>query len=953
MRNVLARRLGVKAGRAGFPNHVVLDRHDIRTQNRSVLDTVVGREAELSAVGRLLERVGDGPGMLVLAGEAGIGKTTVWRYGVRRAHDRGFTTLVCRPAAAEVRLSYAGLADLLSEVHPNAFARLPQPQRRALDAALLRAGDVDPAPDPRAVAAGVLSLLRELAETMPVLLAIDDGQWLDEPTRRVLEFAVRRCRGPVATLVTLRDDDPAALAELRPGEPDRLETVSVGPLSLAALHHVLTQQTGRIWSRPALARIAQACGGNPFFALELARSSADHPLEPSVLPETLRELVRERLDHSSPLVREALLVASALAAPRVDLVGRVLGGDAGSLLGEAEDQGVVMLAGNGAVRFSHPLLATGVYTEATPSARRELHRRLSGVVDDVEERARHLALATLGPDAETIAALDAAADAARRRGAPATGAELRELAIRLGADSPPRRVEAAHDHFHAGDPTRARHLLDSALADLDAGPVKADALTLLGQIHCLVEDYATAATLLERALVEAGSDVSLRVNTALELGFALVNGGRVAEALPLAETAAKEAEQLTDRGLLAEALGAVAIVRFLAGQGVDEATLARALELEDVDRPSHATRWPALNATMATLWSHRLDEARSGLAGLRQRCLDRGLESDLWFVCYHEADAALRCGDSPTAERLVTDMLERAALTGAELPMAFALSARAQLKAWIGDVDAARSSAASALATLTEAGMVSGSLYTLGTLGLAELSVGDYEKAAEWLVPAARQLTAMGLKEPAVLPFLPDAVQALVALNQLDEAEPLVALLEDSGSRPGRTWADAVGARCRGLLLSARRRSDDAKAAFDRALAAHDRLLELRYDRARTLLVVGEFQRRQNQRRVAHTSLAEAARLFAELGAAQWERAARATLDRVGLHAGAGDELTAAEQRVAELAASGKTVREMAAALLISPKTVEAHLTHIYRKLGIRSRAELGRITADRKSGRT
>ncbi|MPZ00474.1 MAG: AAA family ATPase [Actinophytocola sp.] len=917
-----------------------------------MLDAVVGREAELSAVGRLLERVADGPAMLVLAGEAGIGKTTVWRYGVRRAQDRGFTTLVCRPVAAEVRLSYAGLADLLAEVHASAFVRLPQPQRRALDAALLRTGDVDPAPDPRAVAAGMLSLLRELAGAMPVLLAIDDVQWLDEPTRRVLEFAVRRCRGPVATLVTLRDD-PAALAELRPSEPDRLETVPVGPLSLAALHHVLTQHTGQIWSRPALVRIAQACGGNPFFALELARSSEDHPLGPLVLPDTLRELVRDRLDHSSPSVREALLVASALAAPRVDLVGRALGGDAGSLLGEAEDQGIVMLAGNGVVRFSHPLLATGAYTDATPSARRELHRRLSGVVDDVEERARHLALAALGPDPETIAALDAAADAARRRGAPATGAELRELAIGLGADSPPRRVQAAHDHVHAGDPTRARHLLESAIADLDAGPVRADALALLGQIHYLVEDYATAATLLERALAEAGTDVALRVFTALELGFALVNGGRVAEALPLAETAAKEAEQLADRGLLAEALGAVAIVRFLAGQGVDEVTFARALELEDVDRPSHATRWPALNATMATLWSHRLAEARSGLAGLRRRCLDHGLESDLWFVCYHEADAALRCGDIPTAKRLVTDMAERAALTGAELPRAFALAARAQLQAWIGEVDEARSSAASALATVTEAGMVSGSLFTLGTLGLAELSVGDYEKTAEWLAPAAGQMAAMGLNEPAVVPFLPDAVQALVALNRLDEAEPLVALLEDSGSRRGHAWAEAVGARCRGLVLSAQRRPGDATAAFDRALAAHDRLPELRYDRARTLLVVGECQRRQNQRRAAHTSLAEAARLFAELGAAQWEHAARATLDRIGLHAGAGDELTATEQRVADLAASGMTVRAMAAALLISPKTVEAHLTRIYRKLGIRSRAELGRITADRESGRT
>jgi len=917
-----------------------------------VLDAVVGRDAELAAVGRLLERVDSGPAMLALTGEAGIGKTTVWHHGVRRARDRGFTPLICRPAAAEVRLSYAGLADLLSDMPPGAFTRLPPPQRRALDAALLRGRDDDPAPDERAVAAGLLSLLRGLARTMPVLLAIDDVQWLDEPTRRVVEFAVRRCSGQVATLVTLRGDDTAALTGLRPGEPDRLETVSVGPLSLAALHHVLSQHTGRIWRRPALVRIAQACGGNPFYALELARSSGEHNHGPTVLPDTLRELVRERLAHSSPPVREALLVASALAAPRVDLVERAVGGDAGSLLGEAEDQGVVTLSGNGEVRFSHPLLANGVYSDATPSARRALHRRLSGVVDDVEERARHLALATLGPDDETIAALDDAADLARRRGAPAASAELRDLALSLGANGPLRRIKAAHDHVNAGDPSRARQLLESAIADLDAGPVRADALALLGQIHYLVEDYASAATVLKQALGEAGSDLALRVFLALELGFAFVNGGRVAEALPLAKTALAEAEELDDKGLLAEAIGALAIVRFLDGQGVDEAAFTRALELEDIDRPSHATRWPALNAAMVTLWSHQLEEARAGLAKLRERCLDRGMESDLWFVCYHEASVELRLGDVVAAERLVADMAERATLTGADLPQAFALSARAQVQAWVGEVEAARTSGQTALATITEAGMVSGALFTLSTLGLAELSAGNFERTAELLVPAAAQMAAMGLKEPAVTPFLPDAVQALVALNRPDEAEPFVALLEDSGRRPGRGWAAAVGARCRALLLVARRQTEDAAGAFGRALAAHERVPQLRYDRGRTLLALGEFQRRRNQRRAAHESLTEAARLFAEVGAAQWERNARTELDRIGMQAGAGDELTATEQHVAELAASGMTVREMAVALLVSPKTVEAHLTRIYRKLGIRSRAELGRITADRKAGR-
>jgi DNA-binding CsgD family transcriptional regulator len=205
---------------------------------------------------------------------------------------------------------------------------------------------------------------------------------------------------------------------------------------------------------------------------------------------------------------------------------------------------------------------------------------------------------------------------------------------------------------------------------------------------------------------------------------------------------------------------------------------------------------------------------------------------------------------------------------------------------------------------------------------------------------------ASGGADPTVLPLLPDAIQALVALGRLDDAERLAALLE--GRRPGHTWAQAVGARCRGLLLAARGACDEARAALQRSGAIHDRLPRMRYDRARTLLVLGLVQRRCNQRLAARASLQEADRLFAEVGATRWADNARAELERLGLRQGSGDELTPAEEQVAELASSGMTVREVAAALIISPKTVEAHLTRIYRKLGIRSRAELGRLMAGR-----
>jgi DNA-binding CsgD family transcriptional regulator len=471
---------------------------------------------------------------------------------------------------------------------------------------------------------------------------------------------------------------------------------------------------------------------------------------------------------------------------------------------------------------------------------------------------------------------------------------------------------------------------------------------LLGTIRYQVEDYGRAIELLEQAFAEAGSDAALRASVAMELGFALVNGSRVTDAIPYAQTAVEDAERFGDTGLLAEALGCWVIVRVISGQGVHQAELDRALALEDPERPSHAVRWPSLNAALIALWTHRLDEARVRLAALRQRCLDRGEESDLWFVSYHATDAALSSGDVDAAEQLVDDMEERADIVGTDQARAVRLASRARLQAWSGHIDDARANAGEAITLLMTAGKGSATLLVASTLGMIELSVGDHEATARWLGPAAAAMVSMGLAEPAFAPFLPDAVEALIALDRVDEAEPIVDGLEASGRHADRAWAEAVGARGRGLLLAARGDLDGAVAAFDRALVAHQRL-SLRYERGRTLLALGRVQRRRNERRAAQTSLMEAAGLFGDVGTAQWAANAQTELDRLGLRPGPTDQLTPTEARVAELAASGLTNREMAAALSVSPKTIEANLSRLYRKLGIRSRAELGRYMAQQQ----
>jgi DNA-binding CsgD family transcriptional regulator len=918
---------------------------------------VVGRKAELGRVTSLLDSATDGPAVLAMWGEAGIGKTTVWAAGVEYARKRGFTVLACRPASEEIRLSYAGLADLLAGVQGESFQRLAVPQRRGLDAALLRSSGGEGIPDQRAVAAGFLSVLNGLASEGPVLVAIDDAQWLDEPTRGVLEFGVRRCVGPIAVLVARRaDKEPGPSAELCPRDATRQQRLPIGPLRVGALHRLISQRTGGPLPRRTLHHIARVSRGNPFFALELARSLRPEvriadPGDLAAPPDSVLSVVGDRIGSLAPSVREALLIASALGAPRIDLVqGALEDLDVVKLLEVAEDAGVVELSMSGAVRFRHPLLAAGVYAGASPSIRRRLHRELSGIVDDPEERARHLALATIGPDPQAVEALDSAAAHARRRGAPISAAELLELAIGLGADEPARLVQAARDHLHAGDHDRARRLLEDAIPELEAGGLRAEAMLLLAVVRFEAAGDPAAKDLLEQALAEAAPGTTPRCSISFELAFQLFNHGDLARSLSYMNEAAVDAEKIADGGLLAEVLAGLVVLRFLSGQGTDETTLSRALELEDPERRSRVPRWPTLIAGLIRAWSFDLEEAHAALTAVRARCVAHGFESELSYVYHSGVSVACALGDIVTAERYVEDLVEQSQILMTDQARGIARTFQAELWAWVGRIDDARAAGGEALTLLPIEG---GDRYlaaaATAALGMSELSAGRPGEAASVLTPAMEEATVLGIQEPQAMPFTRDLVDALIEAGRLDEAEPVIEQLEANGRRPDRLWSRATGARGRGLLLAARGQSDEALEAFDQALAAFDRLPALRYDRARTLLVLGRLQRRRNERRTARRSLEEAALLFDQVGAAQWARNARAALGRLGLKPGPSGRLTPTEQHVAELAASGLSNKEIAAQRFVSPRTVEAHLGRVYRKLGIRSRTALAHVLAERQ----
>lgn len=310
---------------------------------------IVGRGTEIDATERFLSAAGHGPAALLLQGEAGIGKTTLWQFTLDSAEGSSYRLMSCRPVESEARLSYASLSDLLAQTSLDPFS-LPEPQRRALEVALLRAEPEGPRPDHRAVGTAFLSVVTQMAESEPVLVAVDDVQWLDGPSSRALEFAIRRLRAePAGMLISMRTGSGTVvpLGLDRAFDDERLHTVSLGPLSLAALGRIIKARLGRMPSRPILAAIERASEGNPFFALELARAlvRSGKPLVPGEslpIPDTLRELISRRIGALSPTTRETLAVASVLSERRREVIASMMAAeDIGEALVEAEQADVI------------------------------------------------------------------------------------------------------------------------------------------------------------------------------------------------------------------------------------------------------------------------------------------------------------------------------------------------------------------------------------------------------------------------------------------------------------------------------------------------------------------------------------------------------------------------------------------------------------------------------------
>jgi DNA-binding CsgD family transcriptional regulator len=900
---------------------------------------VVGRSDELAAIEAWLDE--PTPSLLVLEGEPGIGKTTLWQAGVEGARERGWIVLQARPAEAERDLSFSALGDLLAPALGRLEA-LPAPRRRALEVALLLSPDEPAAPDPRAVGLATLDLLRLLAAERPLLVGVDDTQWLDPPSRQTLAYAFRR----------LEHEPVAFLAARRPGgDVDGLgdaEPVVVGPLSLAALHELIQARAGSRMTRPTLVRIHETSGGNPFFALELVRALEGRELEPGAhlpVPATLAELTASRFESLDPPTRDVLLYVAALARPTREVVMAAAAEDVRPTLDAAAAEGLIEADGS-RLRFTHPLLASVHYGSASHEEQARVHRRLAEVVTDAEERGRHLGAAASGPDAEVAAALDDAAAAARARGAPAAAAELSEVALRLtpAADSESQLLRlrtAADQHFAAGGTARARALLERALANVPSGPERARVAMQLATLLD-AQDLVAERTLLDEAMREAEGDIALQAQIHEQLAT-YFNAHDHSESRRHARLAFDLAQQTPDPHLIAKTLGTAFVFDFWAGAGIDHEFIKRGIALEERAPQLPASRRPSSYYAFALKWSGDIESARPLYERLRALARSQGdllsVVEILFYSTYHE----LISEDWEQAARFADEGWALAGEAEQDVYAAGFLWARATVAAYRGLVEPALSDAAEARRLDVLVGSPSHLLSALG-LGVLHLSVGEHATALAELRPGMEEKLAAGIREPGAMLGFPEHVEAAVACGELDEAHELLDFFEEHALRLDRAWALGCCARGRALLASAGGDEADAEAAFARAYEQHARRPQQfpTYELARTLLLHGSILRRRQQKRRAREALERALAIFERLGAQVYAERARSELTRIGGRAvAAGDELSETEQRIADLVSQGRSNKEVAAALSLSPKTVEWNLSKVYAKLGIRSRTEL------------
>jgi class 3 adenylate cyclase/DNA-binding CsgD family transcriptional regulator len=909
---------------------------------------LIGRERECRMLDRLLDAAREArSGVLVLLGEPGIGKTALLEYA--RAQAEGMRVLQARGIASEAHVPFAGLLELLRPALGR-LDRLPEPQASALGAALaLRPGA---ASDRFAVGAATLSLLAAYADEAPLVLLVDDVHWLDVSSAEALLFAVRRLVvDPIAAITAAREGEPSPLvgADLPVLRLDGLDRDGAAELLGRATHEPVPSET--------VERLHRASAGNPLALLELAPEAArleGPPEAPVPVSTTIARAFLRRVGALPERTRRILVLAAASDSGELagfDRAAASLALDVGDL-GPAESAGLVRFH-EGSLEFRHPLARSAIYAEAPADERRAAHRALADALPDrdLDRRAWHLALAALGPDDAASAALEQAGVRARGRSAYAVAAATFERAARLAPDDDRRGrllVDAAEAAWLAGS-DRADALLAEAgeLAPAGARLVRIEHLRghLAARRGPVMHGYEI---LLGAADHAAAVDRELAVAILAEAVEAGFFGGAPREMLDAARRARDvlPADASPRTVFLAETAEGIALIL---GGDADSGIRALRRAIAVAERATELRADPRLLSwlVIAPLFVRESEAGRALVDAAVETARARTALGVLPYLLALIARDHAATDHWATAEAEYDEAIRLAREAGQRTVLAMALAGLAWLEARRGRETDSRAHATEAREVCAELGVEVFDLWAIRALGELELALGRPAEAALRFEEQVDRLRELGIGDIDVSPAA-ELVETYLRLGHAEDAAAAADELERQARAKGQPWSLARAARCRGLLAG----DAEFDGHFEKALALHTRTPDV-FETARTRLAYGARLRRARRRVRAREELRAALDIFDRLSAAPWAELARVELEATGETArrrdvSTLDALTPQELQIAQLLAAGKTTREAAAALFLSPKTVEYHLRHVYRKLGVGSRGELAAALTSR-----
>jgi len=922
----------------------------------SLVDTevIMGRHHELRVLSGLVDSLPASGGAAMIVGEPGMGKTSLLRFVADYATRSGIQVRIVRGIESEAVLPFAAITDLLWPLQEH-LTTLPAIQREALEVGLaLSAG----APHgPLAACAGTLAVLAAAAVQRPLVVLVDDLQWLDSDSAQILQFVARRLAGErLAMVFALRAEPGSAPPE------SGLPTLLLAGLSAEDCGRIASA-TGVTVTPPALRSLVESTGGNPLAVVQRLRLPCAWPndwwtsLEPRGLHRSL-ERSWGRLFEQLP--DDARTVMFIVAADH-DTGGRYLMktletlGLSLSSLEPAERLGLIECRAD-RIALRNPLLRAQVLTRTPLADRLSVYRAL-GEAAEGYSRWWYRAAAAIGPDETVAGALVAAADEARQRNGLRASARTLHRAAELTANPgvrAERLLQAAHDAHLAGDSSSAVVWCEQALSNRDDPSFMVDvqrvagiALTWLGEPRRALEHMIGAA-----ARARPHDPVRVAAILAEATAPAVMQGD-----IHLVRALAEQVEGIWEQSLDAAA----------ADTPTAMAMVAMAFSIVgDLDRAAPYLRraaesLPSCNMTVDLCgaaflaqslgWAERYFEARYQLTTLLDTADRLGSPTTLAFALAISSEVGWWSGQWTIAYADATEALRRATENAQRGLFAQALSMLARIEAARGERELCQDRVDAAQREVESRGVGCVPVYGHAALGLSALGAGELPDAAENLQRAWDLALRQGINNPNVVPIAGDLAEALARAGESDRCEHVVEWLDERARATLLAYPDAAARRARGILAT---EPEEAQRSFAASLAALDKVGPVPFEQARTLLCSGEAMRRSRRAVAARVPLGRALAIFDGLGARPWAARARAELAASGAkdqritHSLAGatglEQLSPQELQVARIAGRGQNNVEVAAALFVSHKTVEAHLTRVYRKLGIRSRTELARI---------